>query len=244
MKSIQIAVVAVFTAVALTACPSVADTTQPTITTFTGNAAQLEVAASDTGGIQKVEFYRVAARKKAASQATTEQPVAPDLPSGDLLATDTEAPYRYTFTARDNGTFTYFAKAYDLAGNSTQSETASVTVNLADTTAPAVPTMTLNKTAFTAGEVLTATVSANDDTGVDRVELVLEGYGVLQTDTSAPYSLNETMVCADPTLVREPTAPVTQSKTLKAVASDAAGNSTASAAQTVTITCTPNAAVR
>jgi hypothetical protein len=244
MKTLHCAVLAATAAALLTACPSAADTTQPTITTFTGNAAQLELAASDAGGIQRVEFYRVSARKKSQSLAT-EQPTAPDLPSGDLLVTDTAAPYAYTFTARDNGSFSYFAIAYDLAGNSAQSQTTTVTVNIADTTPPAVPVLTLNKTSFNEGETLTATVTASDDVGVDRVEFVLEGFGTQSSDSSAPYEFGQTTTCADPNAEAAPARdPASVSKTYRAVAVDIAGNSTSSVAQTVTITCNSSTVVK
>ena len=226
------ALLTVTTAV-LTACPAatpaqIPDTAQPSVSRFANTGAKLEVRASDSGGIAKVEFWRVGAASIAAN---------PTAPTPDqLLATDTVAPYEYTLTTQDSGAFSFYAKVFDTSGNSTQTQTVDATATPSDQTPPGVPVMTLNKTLFEEREVLLANVSATDNIGVTRVALVLAGYGELQSDDSAPYSLSETLVCTSATPAAS--APRrTEAKTLTAVAYDAAGNYTSSVEQTVTINC-------
>ena len=89
----------------------------------------------------------------------------------------------------------------------------------ADTTAP---TVTLSAPA-TANRTTTLTANASDNVGVTQVEFRLDG-AALGTATAAPYSFNwDTSTAADGAHV------------LTAVASDAAGNSTTSAAVNVEV---------
>ncbi len=138
---------------------------------------------------------------------------------------DTSAPYMAawdTTTAAD-GAHTLTAVARDAAGNSTTSDSVTVTVANADTTPPAV-----SITSPSSGETLWGTVSitadASDDEGVSGVRFLLNGAPLGPEDTSAPY-----MTVWDTTTASD------GSHTLTAVARDAAGNTTTSAAVTVSV---------
>lgn len=96
--------------------PTVSLSASPTSLTTAGSVT-LTAPASDNVGVTKVEFYR----------------------NGSLLSTDTTSPYNATdaFSAStQNGTYSYTAKAYDAAGNTTTSSVASVTVKLTGGTTP------------------------------------------------------------------------------------------------------------
>jgi hypothetical protein len=148
-------------------------------------------------------------------------------------------------TAVYNGTFTYFVRVTDAAGNTTQSAQTALTVNIAETQAPAKPSFVLSKTSFVTGEDLTITPSTiSDNVAVTRVELIARidaSDVVLETATASPWTLTETLVCPSVAAVGPALAeaPVSSSieRELKVVAYDAAGNSTASDPQTVTIRC-------
>ncbi|WP_051963386.1 Ig-like domain-containing protein [Deinococcus misasensis] len=98
--------------------PGSGDTTPPTASltvspanlTASGNI-NLSATATDNVGVTKVEFYR----------------------NGTLINTDTTAPYTYAdpFTSgAQNGSYSYTAKSFDAAGNSTTSTAVGATVNL------------------------------------------------------------------------------------------------------------------
>jgi hypothetical protein len=92
------------------------DTTPPTVSltapadgaTVSGTAVSLSATANDDTGVTKVEFYR----------GTT------------LIGTDSSSPFQTTWdtTTVTNGSYPLTAKAYDAAGNTTTSATATVTV--------------------------------------------------------------------------------------------------------------------
>jgi hypothetical protein len=117
----------------------------------------------------------------------------------------------------------------DLAGNSESVKTQQIQV---DAAAPTVSiTAPSSGSSFTRGTRVTVTASAADlgtgsgtPSGVANVTFRLDGTTVLNTDTSSPYSFSWN------------TSNVTRGQhKLTAVATDAAGNSTTSAAITVTI---------
>lgn len=80
-----------------------ADTTAPTVSLSTpvtsSGAVSMTATADDAVGVTSVKFFR----------------------DGVEVATDTSAPYEYTWSAAaenaDTGTYTFVAKAYDAAGN-------------------------------------------------------------------------------------------------------------------------------
>jgi endoglucanase len=97
--------------------PVVSLASTATTVTAPGNVT-LTATATDAGGINRVEFR----------EGTT------------LLSTDTTTPYTHTvaFTAANNGTHTYTARAVDGAGNATVSAAVTVTVNIGPVTTNAV----------------------------------------------------------------------------------------------------------
>jgi phage replication-related protein YjqB (UPF0714/DUF867 family) len=147
------------------------------------------------------------------------------LVNGQAIGTDASSPYAVSWdtTSRPNGTYSITAIATDAAGNSKTSAAVSVTVKNADTTAPTVVV-----TSPVAGAVLSGTVAlianATDDVGIASVRLLVNGNAVGAAGTSSPFN-----VSWDTTAVANGTYAIT------AVASDAAGNSTTSAAVNVTV---------
>lgn len=125
----------------------------------------IAASASDTNGVQKVEFYV----------------------DSTLLGTSTSAPYSANWDTRlldGNTSHTVEAKAYDTAGNTS---TSSVTVTSLDQKSPTVFIQNpLNN--FTVSGISSITASASDDVGVTKVEIYVDG--LLQgTVISAPYSV-------------------------------------------------------
>jgi hypothetical protein len=140
---------------------------------------------------------------------------------------DTTAPYQIAWDTKtvSNGTHNLRAVARDVAGNVSSSAPVAVTVGnpTADTTAPSV---SLSAPAAGASVSGTATVSASasDNVGVTSVQFTLNGVNLGSPDTTAPYGISwNTTGAANGT------------HTLRAVARDAAGNVTTSAARSVTV---------
>jgi hypothetical protein len=139
----------------------------------------------------------------------------------------TAVAYSGPFSVSRTTTVKYYSA--DLAGNSESVKTQQIQV---DAAAPTVSiTAPSSGSSFTRGTRVTVTASAADlgtgsgtPSGVANVTFRLDGTTVLNTDTSSPYSFSWN------------TSNVTRGQhTLTAVATDAAGNSTTSAAITVTI---------
>jgi sulfur relay (sulfurtransferase) complex TusBCD TusD component (DsrE family) len=173
-----------------------------------GTAVTLSATASDSDGtVSRVEFYA----------------------NGVKLGEDTSAPYSYSWAGAPVGSHTLAAMAYDNAGASKTSASATISVS-----APNVaPTVALTSPAagqsFVQGTAVTLSATANDSDGtVSRVEFRANGMK-LGEDTSAPYSYSWAG------------APV-GSHTLTAMAYDNAGASKISAAVTISVTASvPNA---
>ena len=133
----------------------------------------VSATASDSGGVERVEFYAGAT----------------------LLGTATMAPYVVSWDTTGlatGSTVTLTTRAYDLAGNVTVSAGHTVTV---DHTAPTVAiTSPANGTSFsflTFSTTLQA--SASDNRGVTQV-VFYDGATVIGTDTTAPYSVSWSLV--------------------------------------------------
>jgi hypothetical protein len=142
----------------------------------------------------------------------------------NLGAPDAAAPYSLSWntTTTTNGSHTLRAIARDAAGNTTTS--ASVTVTVAnDVTAP-----TVSVSAPAGGATLSGTVnvsaSASDNVGVAGVQFTLNGANLGTEDTTSPYSVSWNTTTAS-----------NGSHTLRAVARDANGNTTTSAAVVITV---------
>ncbi len=194
-----------------------ADTTAPAVSiaaplggaTVSG-LTNVDVSASDNVGVARVEL-RV---------------------NGSLLATDTAAPYGFTWDTSKvaNGSASLVATAYDAAGNAKASSPVSVTVSNAststttptptDTTAPVVTISNPTAGSTVSGRV-TVTVNASDDSGTANLSQSLYVDGVLKASAvggKLSFSWN------------------TRSAgngvhTIQAVAKDAAGNSSTKSEQ-------------
>ena len=188
------------------------DTTAPTVTLTSPAAGDtltgttiLTATATDNVGVTKVEFYEGSIK----------------------LGEDLTSPYAYDWntTTATNGAVSLTAKAYDAAGNSSSSiPVVSATVNnpSTDTTAPTV-TLTSPAAGATLTGTTTLTATAADDTAVTKVEFY-EGTTKLTQVATSPY-----------TYAWNTTTAANGSYTLKAIAYDAAGNSTPSSTVTVTV---------
>jgi hypothetical protein len=118
--------------------------------------------------------------------------------------------------------YNYYVRCQDAALNADTADTA-ISFSVPDTTAP-----TVSVSAPAAGAAVTGTVSvsasASDNVGVVGVQFLLDGANLGAEDTAAPY------------MVSWNTASTTNgSHTLTALARDAAGNQTTSAAVSVTV---------
>jgi peptidoglycan/xylan/chitin deacetylase (PgdA/CDA1 family)/archaellum component FlaF (FlaF/FlaG flagellin family) len=165
----------------------------------------LTADAADNVGVAKVEF----------------------LVNGTVVATDTSAPYSATWDPASvaGSSATIAVRATDAAGNATTSPTRSVTIQRAppaDTTAPTVA-LTAPANGAKVRNTVTLAANASDNVGVAKVELLVNG-AVIATDTTAPYSASWNTANTPGTTA-----------VLTARATDAAGNTTTSAARTVTI---------
>src|SRR5256885_62588 len=93
----------------------------------------------------------------------------------------------------------------------------------ADTTSPTV-SLTAPANGVTVSGTVTVSASASDNVGVASVQFQLDGANLGSLDTTSPYSVSWNTATAS-----------NSSHALKAIAKDAAGNSTTSAAVTVTV---------
>lgn len=121
--------------------------------------------ASDNVKVKKVEYYI----------------------NGVLKATDILSPYSYRWNTKSvaDDSYVISAKAYDMAGNSTQSSSVSVTV---DNTAPTVSIIAPLNKATVSGNV-SVSVDAGDNFGVTKLEYYLNG-SLKATQTASPYIFN------------------------------------------------------
>jgi len=156
--------------------------------------------ASDNVGVTKVEFYV----------------------NGVLTTTETSAPYTFSWDTSSlaPGAYTLMAKAYDAAGNVSQSSS-SVNV-VTDVIPPAVTMTSPANNAILSGPV-TISSSASDNLGVSSVEFYCNGL-LLYASNVAPYSFSW-----DTTTVAN------GNYSIVAIASDNAGNTTQSSSITVTV---------
>jgi hypothetical protein len=146
----------------------------------------------------------------------------------NLGTEDTKAPYSVTWntTTAANGSHTLTAVARDVAGNVATSAAVVVTVSN-DTTPPSV-SITAPAPNATVSGTIPITASASDNVGVAGVQFKLDGANLGAATTVAPYSISWNT-----------TAVANGSHTLTAVARDAAGNVTTSAAVAVTVSNPP-----
>ena len=139
-----------------------------------------------------------------------------------VIGTATAAPYSYMWPNVAAGNYVIKAVAYDDAGASTASSSAAVTVQAANTPPTVTVTSPSPGATFTAPATIPLAATASDAEGaVARVEFQ-SGTSAIGTDTSAPFSFDWSNVPAG-------------TYTLRAVAYDSAGASTASATVSVTV---------
>ncbi len=143
---------------------------------------------------------------------------------GTTVATDSSAPYTFTWTATD-GPHSLRTVAHDAAGNTGTSDAVSVTAATPDTTDPTTAITSPADGATVYGPT-TVTATASDNTGVTSVDLQVDGTTV-DSDTSSPYSFTWNATAAG-------------GHTLRTVAKDAAGNTGTSAAVNVTVVVPPD----
>lgn len=142
------------------------------------------------------------------------------------VVTVTSAPYTFSLGSLAAGSYTFTARAYDTLGVSATSSAVAVTVTSGSTAANQAPVCAIaspaNGSTYSAPANLTATVTASDSDGkIAKVE-IYNGSALLTTLTSSPYTATFTGVPAG-------------TYTVKAVAYDDKGASTASAPVTVTV---------
>jgi len=121
-----------------------------------------------------------------------------------------------------NGSHALTAVARDAAGNTTTS--AAVTVTVFNDAMPPVVSIAAPASGASVSGMVQVTANSTDDTGVVGVQFLLDGVALGAEDTAAPYSVSWNTATA-----------TNASHTLTAVARDAAGNRTTSAAVTVTV---------
>jgi subtilisin family serine protease len=148
------------------------DSTQPAVNitdpangaTVSGTVA-FNASASDTQGLQKVQFWA----------------------GSTYLGYDSSAPYTRSWdtTAFVNGTHTLRARAIDWGNNWTET-TISVTVNNADSTPPSA-SITSPLDGATVSGTITINASASDNVGVQKVRFWVDGT-YLGYDATAAYS--------------------------------------------------------
>lgn len=123
-------------------------------------------------------------------------------------------------------TYHYRLKSRDGSGNLTTSQDFTFTTAALDTGAPTV-NLTAPANGSTVSGSVNVTAGASDNVGVVGVQFKLDGVNLGSEDTTSPYSVSWGTLSTS-----------NGSHTLTAVARDAAGNSTTSAAVTVTVSNT------
>jgi hypothetical protein len=137
-------------------------------------------------------------------------------------STGASAAFTWNTTAYANGSYTLQAKAYDAANNVGTSTSATVSVlnTMLDVTAPTVR-ITSPTSGVTVVKNTKVYVASSDNVAVTRVDLLVDGqFYATSSLAAAVFSWNSLKLAHGP-------------HTLEAVAYDAAGNSTRSAAVTV-----------
>ena len=191
-----------------TAPPTVTITSPPAGATVTA-LASVTASAADDVAVAGVQFF---------------------VDGAMLGVEDTTAPYSigWDTNTASNGPHTLTAVARDTAGKLTTSAPVSVTVENvhSDTTPPAVA-ITSPASGATVTASVTITADASDNVAVSGVRFLLDGAPLGAEDTAAPYSAAWDTATA-----------TNGSHSLTAIARDSAGNTTVSAAVSVTVSNT------
>lgn len=191
------------------------DTTPPTvsITSPASNATisgnvNVDVTASDNVGVTSVQLK---------------------IDGANYGPADLSAPYviAVATTALSNGNHILTAVASDAGGNTTTSAPVPVKVsNTADTTPPTV-SITAPANGATVSGIISIAANASDNVGVASVQFQLDGANFGSLDAGSPYTISWNTTTSS-----------NGSHTVRAIAKDAAGNSTTSAIVTVTVSNT------
>jgi len=147
--------------------PSAAGITAPSNgALLSGSAVTISANATDSSGIQKIDFY---------SDST-------------LVGTDTSAPFAVNWNISNvsDGPHSLYVVVTDTAGNSTTSPVISVTV---DHLAPTVAVTNPVNGAVVTG-VINLAVNASDNLGVQKVQYYRDSSVLLGTFLSAPFNLS------------------------------------------------------
>jgi subtilisin family serine protease len=181
----------------------VASVTAPAPGAIVSGVVGVTVDGTDNIGVTRVDLYVNEALTGTSATAT--------------------AGFAWDTTALVNGSYTLTVRAYDGAGNVGTSAAVTVLVQnaVADTTPPAVQ-ITSPSNGTRVGKSVRVTVAANDNVGVVKVQLLIDGklYGT-STEANAAFTWNTSKLARG------------SSHFLQAVGFDAAGNSTRSSAVTV-----------
>ncbi|HET9864724.1 MAG TPA: Ig-like domain-containing protein, partial [Steroidobacteraceae bacterium] len=142
----------------------------------TGVAVPLAASATDNGAVVRVEF-RV---------------------DGNLVSTDSSAPYSFSATGLAAGTHSATATAVDNGNPALSTTSAAVSFTVAGG-GNNPPTVSLSSPgagqSFAAGAAIPLAATASDDGGVVRVEFRIDG-NLVGSDTSSPYTFSATGVAA------------------------------------------------
>ena len=183
--------------------PPSAQISAPGEGSIVSDVVTINIVAADDVGITKVECYM----------------------DGVLAGTNSASPAAFTWNtaAYANGVYSLQARAYDAAGNMGSSAFVTVTVHniVPDGIAPTVAITSPTAGSTLAGKKKDVSVTATDNVGVTRVDLLVDGKFYATSSSSSPV-----FAWMIGKLTRG-------SHFLQAVAYDAAGNSTRSAAVTV-----------
>ncbi|QRN92813.1 S8 family serine peptidase [Archangium violaceum] len=146
--------------------PPIVAITSPGEGATVNSVVTIQMEASDDFAVQRVELYA----------------------GSNLLTTDTQAPYTWSWATRPlpNGPYTLTARAYDVAGNVSVSTVNVVVDN--DFTPPSTPVITAPAAGATVSGIVPIEVAASDDRQVTRVEFFVDG-ALVGTDTTAPFVL-------------------------------------------------------
>ena len=133
-----------------------------------GESIEITASANDEDGtISSVSFYN----------------------GDELLDEVTDAPYAYTITDAQTGSYSFICIAFDNSGDSAVSETVSVTVTEIENIPPTVEiTAPEDGAEFNAGESIEITASASDEDGTISSVSFYNGDELLDEVTEAPYT--------------------------------------------------------
>jgi hypothetical protein len=189
-----------------TTLPNVSLTAPASGATVSGTVA-FSATASDNVGVTGVQFR---------------------VDGANVGAEDTTSPYSINWNTATvgNGGHSLTAVARDAAGNTRTSSAINVTVQNAapgDTTPPTVA-LSAPANGATVSGTTTVSATASDNVGIVGVQFRVDGANIGAEDTSSPYSISWNTATVG-----------NGGHTLTAVARDAAGNTTTSAARSVTV---------